>query len=88
MTPKTRAIFCESVANPGGIVVDLPAIAAVAKAAGVPLIVDNTLATPYLCKPKDFGADIVIHSATKFLGGHGNSIAGIIVDCGTFDWMK
>lgn len=88
ITPKTRAIFCESIANPGGIIMDLPAIAKVAKKAGVPLVVDNTLATPYLCRPKDHGADIIVHSATKFLGGHGNSIAGLIVDCGTFDWMK
>ena len=88
ITPKTKAIFCESVANPGGIIMDLDAIAAVAKKAGVPFIVDNTMATPYLCKPKDHGADIIVHSATKFLGGHGNSIAGVIVDCGTFDWMK
>ncbi len=86
--PKTRAIFCESIANPGGVIVDLPAIAAIAKKAGVPLVVDNTLATPYLCRPKEHGADIVIHSLTKFMGGHGNSIGGIIVDCGTFDWMK
>ncbi|KWT64862.1 O-acetylhomoserine sulfhydrylase [Hyphomicrobium sulfonivorans] len=86
ITPKTRAIFVESLANPGGVVVDLPAIAAVAKKAGVPLIVDNTLATPYLCRPKEFGADIVVHSLTKFIGGHGNSIGGAIVDCGTFDW--
>jgi O-acetylhomoserine (thiol)-lyase len=88
VTPNTKAIYCESIANPGGIVMDLPAIAAVAKKAGVPLIVDNTLATPYLCRPKEHGADIIVHSATKFLGGHGNSIAGLIVDCGTFDWMK
>lgn len=88
ITSKTKAIFCESIANPGGIVVDLTAISAVAKEAGVPLIVDNTLATPYLCRPKDFGADIVIHSLTKFLGGHGNSIGGAIVDCGTFDWLS
>jgi O-acetylhomoserine (thiol)-lyase len=87
VTGKTRAIFCESIANPGGIVVDLPAIAAIARKAGVPLIVDNTLATPYLCRPKDFGADIVVHSLTKFLGGHGNSIGGAIVDCGTYDWL-
>ena len=87
ITPKTKAIFCESIANPGGIVVDLPAISAIAKKAGVPLIVDNTLATPYLCQPKEHGADIVIHSLTKFMGGHGNSIGGIIVDCGTFDWL-
>jgi O-acetylhomoserine (thiol)-lyase len=87
ITPKTKAIFCESIANPGGIVVDLPAISAIAKKAGVPLIVDNTLATPYLCRPKDHGADIVVHSLTKFIGGHGNSIGGVIVDCGTFDWL-
>src|SRR5450631_2107377 len=80
VTPKTKAIYCESIANPGGIVMDLDAIAAVAKKAGVPFIVDNTLATPYLCRPKDHGADIIVHSATKFLGGHGNSIAGLIVD--------
>ena len=87
ISPKTKAIFCESIANPGGIVVDLPAIAAIAKKAGVPLIVDNTLATPYLCQPKTFGADIVVHSLTKFMGGHGNSIGGVIVDCGTYDWL-
>ena len=88
VTPKTRAIFCESIANPGGLVVDLPAIAAIAKTAGVPFIVDNTLATPYLCRPKEFGADIVVHSLTKFIGGHGNSIGGLIVDSGTFDWKS
>jgi len=87
ITPKTRAIFVESIANPGGVVVDLPAIAAVAKKAGVPFIVDNTLATPYLCNPKDHGADIVVHSLTKFIGGHGNSIGGALVDCGTYDWL-
>jgi len=87
ITPKTKAIFCESIANPGGVVVDLPAIAAIAKRAGVPFIVDNTLATPYLCRPKDHGADIVVHSLTKFMGGHGNSVGGIIVDCGTYDWL-
>ena len=87
VTPKTRAIFCESIANPGGVVIDLPAIAKIAKKAGVPFIVDNTLATPYLCRPKEHGADIVVHSLTKFMGGHGNSIGGVIVDCGTFDWL-
>jgi O-acetylhomoserine (thiol)-lyase len=87
ITPKTKAIFVESIANPGGIVVDLPAIAAIAKKAGVPFIVDNTFATPYLCRPKEHGADIVVHSLTKFMGGHGNSIGGVIVDCGTFDWL-
>ena len=87
ITPKTKAIMIESLANPGGVVVDIPAIAAIAKRAGVPLIVDNTLATPYLCRPKDHGADIVIHSLTKFMSGHGNSMGGAIVDCGTFDWL-
>ncbi|MEQ1653725.1 MAG: O-acetylhomoserine aminocarboxypropyltransferase [Hyphomicrobium sp.] len=87
ITPKTRAIYCESIANPGGVIIDLPAIAAIAKKAGVPFIVDNTLASPYLCRPKDFGADIVVHSLTKFIGGHGNSIGGVIIDCGTFDWL-
>jgi O-acetylhomoserine (thiol)-lyase len=87
ITPKTKAVFCESIANPGGIIVDLPAIAAIAAKAGVPFIVDNTLATPYLCQPKAFGADIIVHSLTKFLGGHGNSIGGAIVDCGSFDWL-
>jgi O-acetylhomoserine (thiol)-lyase len=87
ITPKTKAIFCESIANPGGVVIDLPAIAKIAKKAGVPFIVDNTLATPYLCRPKEHGADIIVHSLTKFMGGHGNSIGGVIVDCGTFDWL-
>jgi len=87
ITPKTKAIFCESIANPGGIVIDLAAIGAIAKNAGVPFIVDNTLATPYLCQPKEHGADIVVHSLTKFIGGHGNSIGGVLVDCGTYDWL-
>jgi O-acetylhomoserine (thiol)-lyase len=87
LTERTRAIYVESIANPGGLVIDLPAIAAIAKKAGIPFIVDNTLASPYLCRPKEHGADIVIHSLTKFMGGHGNSIGGIIVDCGTFDWL-
>ena len=87
LTPKTKAIFVESIANPGGIITDIEAVAKVAKEAGIPLIVDNTLATPYLLRPFDYGADIVVHSLTKFLGGHGNSIGGIIVDGGTFDWM-
>ncbi|MFL4971470.1 MAG: aminotransferase class I/II-fold pyridoxal phosphate-dependent enzyme, partial [Xanthobacteraceae bacterium] len=88
LSPKTKAIFIESIANPGGVITDIEAIANIARKAGVPLIVDNTLATPYLCKPIEHGADIVVHSLTKFLGGHGNSIGGAIVDCGTFDWMK
>jgi len=88
ITPKTKAIFIESIANPGGAVFDIAGIAQVAKKAGIPLIVDNTLASPYLIRPIEHGADIVVHSATKFLGGHGNSIGGVIVDGGTFDWLK
>ncbi|HEV2650812.1 MAG TPA: O-acetylhomoserine aminocarboxypropyltransferase [Rhizomicrobium sp.] len=83
---RTRAVFIESIANPGGIISDIEAIAGTAHAAGVPLIVDNTLASPYLIRPIEWGADIVLHSATKFLGGHGNSMCGIIVDSGKFDW--
>jgi O-acetylhomoserine (thiol)-lyase len=88
VTPKTKAIFIESIANPGGIITDIEAVAAIARRAGVPLIVDNTLATPYLCRPFEHGADIVVHSATKFLGGHGNSIGGVIVDGGKFNWSR
>ncbi len=88
VSDKTKAIFIESVANPGGRVTDISAISAIAKKAGVPLIVDNTLASPWLCKPLEHGADIVLHSLTKFLGGHGNSMGGIIVDGGNFDWAK
>jgi O-acetylhomoserine (thiol)-lyase len=83
---RTRAVFVESIANPGGIITDIEAVAKIAHEAGVPLIVDNTLASPYLIRPIEWGADIVIHSATKFLGGHGNSMAGVIVDSGKFDW--
>jgi O-acetylhomoserine (thiol)-lyase len=88
ITPKTKAVFIESIANPGGIITDIGAIAAAAHDAGVPLIVDNTLATPYLCRPIEHGADIVVHSMTKFLGGHGNSMGGMIVDAGTFNWSR
>ncbi|WP_041040583.1 O-acetylhomoserine aminocarboxypropyltransferase [Paramagnetospirillum magnetotacticum] len=88
MTPKCKAIFVESLANPGGVVVDLEAIAAVAHEAGIPLVVDNTLATPYLCRPFDWGADIICHSTTKFLAGHGNSLGGVVVESGRFDWAQ
>jgi O-acetylhomoserine (thiol)-lyase len=88
VSPKTKAIFIESIANPGGIITDINGIANVAKRAGVPLIVDNTLATPYLIKPFEHGADIIVHSLTKFLGGHGNSIGGVIVDGGKFNWTS
>ena len=86
ITDKTKALFVESIANPGGIITDIEAIAKIAHDAGVPLIVDNTMATPYLIKPIEWGADIIVHSATKFLGGHGNSMAGLIVDGGKFNW--
>ena len=88
VTPRTKAIFIESIANPSGSITDIEAVAAVARKAGVPLIVDNTLASPYLIRPIEHGADIVVHSLTKFLAGHGNSLGGIIVDAGTFDWSK
>ncbi|MEO0413192.1 MAG: O-acetylhomoserine aminocarboxypropyltransferase [Pseudomonadota bacterium] len=83
---KTRCVFIESLANPGGVVTDIQAIADAAHAGGVPLIVDNTMATPYLCQPLKHGADIVVHSLTKFLGGQGNSLGGIIIDGAGFDW--
>jgi O-acetylhomoserine (thiol)-lyase len=88
LSPKTKAIFIESIANPGGLITDMEAVAKIARRIGVPLIVDNTLATPYLCRPLDHGADIVVHSLTKFMGGHGNSMGGAIVDGGNFDWSK
>ena len=86
ITPKTKAIFIESVCNPGGRITDIEAVAKIAAKAGLPLIVDNTLATPYLCNPFKHGANIVLHSLTKFMGGHGNSMGGVIVDGGNFDW--
>ena len=85
---KTQAIFCESLANPGGTFVDLEAIATVARKHEIPLIVDNTMASPYLLRPIEHGGDIVVHSLTKFIGGHGNSMGGVIVDGGTFDWSR
>ncbi len=86
LTERTKAIFIESLANPGGIVVDLEPVAKVAHDAGIPLVVDNTLATPYLCRPFEWGADLVVHSTTKFLSGHGNSLGGAIIESGKFDW--
>ncbi|MFU0505560.1 O-acetylhomoserine aminocarboxypropyltransferase [Pseudaminobacter sp. NGMCC 1.201702] len=85
---NTRAIFIESLANPGGTFIDIAAIAEVAHRHGLPLVVDNTMATPYLVRPIEHGADIVVHSLTKFIGGHGNSMGGALVDAGTFDWSK
>jgi len=88
ITPRTRAIFIESLANPGGVVTDIAAIAAIAHEAGIPLIVDNTLATPYLCRPFEHGADIIVHSTTKFLSGNGSALGGVVVDSGNFNWMQ
>lgn len=85
---NTKAVFCESVGNPAGNIVDIARLAEVAHQAGVPLIVDNTVATPYLWRPIEHGADIVVHSLTKYMGGHGNSVAGIIVDSGKFPWAE
>ena len=86
ITPKTKAIFLEQLANPGGIVVDVEPVAEIARAAGIPLIVDNTVPTPYLFRPFDWGADLVVHSTTKFLSGHGTSVGGALVESGRFDW--
>jgi O-acetylhomoserine (thiol)-lyase len=85
---RTRAVYCESVGNPAGNVVDLEALAEIAHARGVPLIVDNTVATPILLRPFEYGADVVVHSMTKFMGGHGNSLGGMIVDSGNFPWAE
>ncbi|MGE0253909.1 MAG: O-acetylhomoserine aminocarboxypropyltransferase [Alphaproteobacteria bacterium] len=84
----TRALFCENLANPGGIIVDIERVAAIAKKAGIPLIVDSTMATPYLWRPFEHGADIVIHSMTKFLSGHGTAMGGVVVESGRFDWAQ
>ncbi len=88
MTPRCKAIFIENLANPGGIIVDMEAVAAIAHEAGLPLIVDNTMATPYLNRPFEWGADLVVHSATKFLSGHGHAMAGAVVESGRFDWAQ
>lgn len=88
LTPRCKAIFVESLANPGGVVVDIEAVAKIAHEAGIPLIVDNTLASPYLCRPIEWGADIVLHSVTKFIGGHGNALGGVVVESGKFDWTQ
>ncbi len=88
ITPKTKLIYGETISNPRGNVLDIEAVAKIAHEHGLPLVIDNTFATPYLCRPIDHGADVVVHSLTKFMGGHGTSIGGIIVDGGKFDWMK
>ncbi|MCU7875718.1 MAG: aminotransferase class I/II-fold pyridoxal phosphate-dependent enzyme [Candidatus Thiodiazotropha sp. (ex Lucinoma borealis)] len=84
---KTRALFCESIGNPAGNIVDLEKLSEIAHRHGVPLIVDNTVATPYLCRAFDHGADIIVHSLTKYIGGHGTTVGGVIVDSGKFDWV-
>ncbi len=88
MTDKVKFIFLEGLANPGGIIVDLEKVAAIAHEFGIPLVVDNTLASPYLCRPFEWGADLVLHSTTKFIGGHGNTMGGIVVESGKFDWRQ
>lgn len=86
ITPKTKALYAETMGNPGINVLDIEAVANIAHEAGLPLIIDNTFASPYLCRPMDFGADIVVHSATKFIGGHGTTMGGVIVESGRFPW--
>lgn len=88
ITPRTRALFGETVGNPRGSILDIERLAALATAHGIPLVVDNTFATPWLCRPMDFGAAIVVHSATKFIGGHGSSIGGVVLDSGRFDYGR
>ncbi len=85
---KTKAVFCESIGNPAGNVVDLERLSEIAHRHGVPLIVDNTVATPFLCRAFDYGADIIVHSLTKYIGGHGTTVGGIIIDSGRFDWAR
>ncbi|HEU4619365.1 MAG TPA: O-acetylhomoserine aminocarboxypropyltransferase/cysteine synthase family protein, partial [Gammaproteobacteria bacterium] len=86
--PETKAFFAETIGNPGGNVLDIEGVAGIAHEHGIPLLVDNTFATPFLCRPIEWGADIVLHSATKFIGGHGTSIGGVVVDSGEFDWSN
>jgi O-acetylhomoserine (thiol)-lyase len=88
ITDKTRAIFLEVLANPGGIIVDLEKVVEIGREAGIPVIVDNTMASPYLHNPIDWGADIVVHSTTKYLSGHGTSMGGVVIESGKFDWAK
>ena len=88
LTAKTRCLYAETIGNPLNNILDIEAVAAIANNAGIPLVMDNTFATPYLCRPFDYGADIVTHSATKFIGGHGTSIGGVIVESGRFDWAN
>ncbi len=86
ITPKTKALYAETIGNPTNNVIDIEAVGKIASDAGIPLIIDNTFCSPYLCKPFEFGADIVVHSATKFIGGHGTSMGGVMIESGKFDW--
>jgi O-acetylhomoserine (thiol)-lyase len=88
ITPKTKALYAEIIGNPLNNVLDIEAVSAIAREAGIPLVIDNTFATPYLCRPIDHGADIVVHSATKYIGGHGTSMGGVIIESGKFDWAN
>lgn len=88
ITPRTRMLYGETIGNPQGSILDIERLASLADSHSIPLVIDNTFATPYLCRPIDWGAEIVVHSATKFIGGHGNAIAGAIVDAGTFDFTR
>ncbi len=88
MTDKVKFIFCENLANPGGIVLDIEKIAVIAHEHGIPLVCDNTLASPYLCRPFDWGADLIVHSMTKFINGHGNTMGGVVIESGKFDWSQ
>lgn len=88
ITPKTQLLFAETIGNPGGIIADLEALAQIAHEAGIPLVVDNTFASPYLCRPMEYGADLVVHSATKFISGHGTVIGGVLIESGKFPWQN
>lgn len=85
---RTKLIYCESIGNPAGNIVDIEALAEIAHRHGIPLVVDNTVASPALCRPFEFGADIVVHSLTKYIAGHGTSLGGMVVDSGKFPWAK
>jgi len=88
MTDKVKFIFCENLANPGGVVLDIEKIAVIAHEHGIPLVCDNTLASPYLCRPFDWGCDLIVHSMTKFINGHGNTMGGVVIESGKFDWSQ
>src|SRR5262249_57203339 len=88
LRPETKALFAETIGNPGGNILDITAVAELAHEHNAPLVIDNTFASPYLCRPIEWGADIVLHSATKYIDGHGTSIGGIVIDAGKFNWSN